>query len=225
MADVKDLFQLAHELVVEGVITTKDVHALSDKMFREVNKRRRLNGDTKEYAGLEFGMTAYKYILDHGGKAEDAMAYALKVHNKTEDWLADVKNRDYYYSKQVVMDSDKHPEQKLMLENKTMDKQALKASRSVNQQVRRLSQYKSVSDILEGLKKTDERQQEEIDVLKATTSGQSGDIQKLKLVAGIKDQPIKEKVLLLKAEGCTQKAVAAYLEVGLRSVQRHWNNS
>lgn len=174
----------------------------------------------KEYFSYDMGLLAYRYILDNGGTAEEALIYAIEIFNKPEEWLADTKNRKYFYSKQVVEKNDDHPQQKLMTDNGTMDRSALKQSHSVNQLIRKLSKSKILSDQLENLKKADTEQQEKILHLEANTITMDTSIDTLYEKLSIEPLSKKDKALLLIKAGHTYKTIASVLGVSERSIKR-----
>lgn len=197
--ELKEFLEKGHELVEEGVMTMAKLHVLHDKWKKCViakNKEEEGYVETS-YASFEFGITAYRHILDNGGDHKEAMEYARDVHDMTTTLLEEVKHNPYIHSKEVVMAHDDHPEQKAMLKDKTMDKSALKSSTTVNQQLKRLSTSKSVHDTLEGLKKTDEQQQGEIDTLRMDSVTHKIDLERLREINNLKDLPPKIKAGLL----------------------------
>jgi hypothetical protein len=177
-------------------------------------------GITRQTIPFEIGCTAYRYVLDSGGSAEEALKYSAKIHDKSVEWLEGVKNNPYYHSSRVVKGHNDHPQQKLMLYNGTMDKSALKSSETVNKQIRKLSKARKLSDTLEGLKLSDRIQQEEIDILKAESVGMKYDIQFLNKVAGLEGEPKKDRAVRMRGLGCTQKAIAESLGVNVRTINR-----
>lgn len=172
----------------------------------------------------EIGMTAYTYVLENGGSAEEAFEYSVTMHSKSIEWLNEIKNHPYYHSAKVVKGHDEHPQQRQMMENGTMDRSALKGSETVNKQIRKLSRYKRVSDKLESLEESDKHQQAQIDKLDADLGVHTTEIAELKRLTGSKGLSNKEKGEVLYRRGCTQKAVADALGVGLRTVKRWWKD-
>lgn len=182
------------------------------------------NGTTRETVPYEIGKTAYEYILESGGSAEEAFEYSVKIHSKSLEWLNEIKNHPYYHSAKVVREHDDHPQQKVMRSNGTMDRSALKSSETVNKQIRKLSRYKKVSDKLESLEANDIHQQAQLDKLDAEVAVSRSDIVELQDKLGAKGLSNKEKGEVLYRRGCTQKAVAEALNVSLPTVKRWWKD-
>ena len=44
-------------------------------------------GITRQTIPFEIGCTAYRYVLDSGGSAEEALKYSAKIHDKSVEWL------------------------------------------------------------------------------------------------------------------------------------------
>ena len=178
----------------------------------------------KEYVGYKFALTAYEYILDNGGSREEALEHSRIIHEKTIEWINDVKNRPYFYTKRVVKTFDTHEEQKLMLSNGTMDKSALMQKQSINQQLGRLSRYKQISDTLEELKENDSQQKQAIGSLEDTVVSHEMDIDRLKEVNQLSEMSPKDKAIKLKAKGYTQKSISKMVGKSERTVRNWWKD-
>lgn len=201
--------------VVQGI------KRMIDREFLEY-KRSREDYIPKEYVGFEFAITAYQYILDNGGNREDALEFSRKIHDKSIEWINDVKNRPYFYTKKVVKKFDTHEEQKKMIANGTMDKSALMQRQSINQQLGRLSKSKQLSDTLEELKQSDKEQSKTIKNLTKTVTSSEIDITRLKELTGLEDIPPKDKAKILKNKGFNQKDIAEMTGKSLRTIKRWW---
>lgn len=181
-------------------------------------------GETRETVPYEIGMTAYRYILENGGSAQEAFEYSVKMHDKSIEWLNEIKNHPYYHSKKVVEEHDNHPQQKIMLNNGTMDKSALKSSETVNKQIRKLSKSKKLSDEHEYLKGNDVKQQKEINKLKGVTTIHTKEIDTLQEISGVGRMSNKEKAYIMYLNGVTQKDVTEELEISIATVKRWWKD-
>lgn len=220
-----NFFQLASELIREGVVDIKDVYGLTDKMIAESVKRHRESDDytPKEYVGLAFATTAYEYILDHGGSKEDAFEYAMEVHDKTEEWMRAVKNRKYYYAREVVNKHDNHPIQKAMLREDIMDRNALTTAGTINQQIGKLSKKRKLYDILNDLRNQVDEHERKIDLLTAKDVAKETYIKELREYTGLKDEDPKTMASQMKAMGCTQKTIAEVVGRTERTIRRWWS--
>lgn len=222
----REFVEEGNRRIDEGEITMARLHSVFNDWRKTIAAKKQEDDDyiPTEYASFEFGMTAYRYILDNGGTHQEAMEYAREVHNMTTTLLDEVKHNPYFHSKEVVMEHDSHPEQIAMLLDKTMDKAALKGSHTVNQQLKRLSTSKGIHDTLEGLKKTDAEQQVEIDYLKGQSVTQDADLRILREINNIPEQSPKDKAKLLKDAGISQKKIAEFLGKDTRTIRRWWKD-
>lgn len=200
----------------------KDVMALSGKLNQYYKYKHTQQEDytPKQYMDFEFVATAYQYILENGGKAEEALSYAADKLEKDYSFVEDAKNNKFFYTRNVVESHETHPKQKKMKKDKTMDKNYLNSSNTANQLTNRLSRAVYLQDQLDELRDTDTRQQIEIDKLKATTDTQEQNIQELQSVVGINTMTNKEKAIFLRKKGHTVKVIAENLGVSESSIKR-----
>ena len=177
----------------------------------------------KEYVGKEVGSTAYFKILDDVvTNAIDALKQAAEEHNKPDGWAEEVKNQKFYYAREVVVEADTHPKQKQMKRNKTMDRNSLTTSTTINQQLTRLKRQKDLSDVLDGLKGETTVLKEEVEGLKALTGDIGTDTDNLYEQLNISKLSKKEKASRMKAKGISQSAISRQLGIGIATVKRWW---
>jgi len=220
--DKKTAVTILKHLVQKGDITMKDAGVISQQLKASIldKQQNQLNYTPKEYISFELGFDAYVYILENGGTAQEALEYAATIHNTPEEVVNQAKNLKFYYAKKVVNEADNHPEQKKMVANKTIDRQALKTSTSANMQLTKLSNYKNISDKLEDLENRDIEQQEQIDTLEARVNIHQSEIDVLKKLSGLENTPIKERIKYLRECGCTHRAIAEALRCSVATVKR-----
>ena len=219
-----DLENYISEAIHNGHLDIKDIKVLENNATQEYLSKVRSDPHhkPKQYLSLEMGLCAYIRILENGGTAQEALEYAAYVHDKPIEYIEDVKNRKFFYAKQVVDHADYHPIQKEMVKNNTIDKNALKSSSSANQQLRKLSMYKSVDDRLTSLEGTVTIHQDNIEDLETRLAVREQEIEQLKVVVGMDNLDPKEICGILKQKGISQKKIAEVTGKSLSTIKRWW---
>lgn len=174
----------------------------------------------KEYFSYDMGLLAYRYILDNGGTAQEALEYAIKVFNKPEEWLEETKNQKYFYSKRVVDSNENHEQQILMTRNGTIDKSALRNTNTVNELIRKLSKSKVLSDQLESLRESDSEQCERIRLLEASKTTIEAGLDKINGHLVLEGLTNKEKAVLLIDKGFSNKVIIEVLGIPKATLYR-----
>lgn len=219
-----ELEQYISEYIHNGTLDMKDIKVLESNATQQYLLKKRSDPDhqPKEYLSLEIGLCAYIRILENGGTAQDALEYAAYVHDKPIEYIEDVKNRKFFYAKQVVNQADQHPVQKEMIKNNTIDRNALKSSSTANQQLRKLSMYKSVDDRLNNLEHTVSEHQENLEDLETRLAVREQEIEQLKSIVGMDSLDSIEICGILKQKGISQKKIAAVTGKSLSTIKRWW---
>lgn len=193
------------------------------------------NYSPKDYVSFEEACTAYGYVLDNACPSEEALEVCRSEHDKDDNWLDDVKNRKFFYAKQVVASFDDHPVQKRMLKDGTMDKQALKGSGTINQQIRRLSQYRATQEKFDSLQQAYDNLTKTIlsldirmeDIKKRLRDVEIENIRQeliirhMREMVDYQDDP-KHLAKIMKERGCTQREVAEEVGKDVRTIKRWW---
>lgn len=216
-----DLDILLSSAIEKGILDRASFEIMKGKALKQLSKQSTI---PSSYMPMDVAYVAYIYILDNGGTAEEALDYAASVYDKPIEFIKEVKNKRFFYSKDIVDMANNHPKQMQMIKNRTIDKSALEQSKTANQQLRRLSKYRSIDDEIESLKEKDKEQQEEIDTLSLRLSETQAEIEILKQYTGVEDMPPKDKASFLKQRGHTQKEVADSVGKSLRTIKSWWKD-
>lgn len=218
---LEDIDKLFEERGIEK--TPANIHRFIDQLqrYNVLVVKRDPDYVPKEYASKEFGMTAYTHVLDHGSEPMEAMLSSAREHGKDGEWVEDVKNRDYYYAAENVVDHDEHPVQKRMMRDGTMDRQSLKGSRSVNQQMRKLHQQRALQARLDSLEDSNDKLEGRVRDLEIDKALKDLESQRTREILDFTVNP-KDLAALMKERGHSQKEVAKATEKGLRTVKRWW---
>lgn len=217
--DKHEYIKLGVGLVQTGNMTRKEFedckHAI-ETQFKQTAMQDP-NYIPKDWVKAPFAITAYTYILENGCTADEAFNHAIEVHGKDEDWLKDAKNYKFYYSKDVVDAHDNHPKQKAMVKRKTIHKSALKASGTVNQQMRTLARDVNVDNRLLDL-------EGDVKHLKGQDKKHATQIQMLKMGFIISDGVSKKDLAMRMKDLFTQKDIADYLDITTRTLRRWYDD-
>ena len=220
------LLELNKEMVLKGKIGIKEIE-VNEKESRKAYVEALKNSDYefKDRICFDTGYIAYRYILENGGEALEALIYACKEMGKDEEFAIEARHRRYMgdgTASKIVEANDTHPQQKLMKENGTLSRDSLKKSSTPNQQLNNLSKNVNLSNTLEELKENDETQKAQITKLEAKDIIQANDIDKLQGFVGIDKTPWDVTGKLLKERGYTQKEVSELVNKSLSTIKRHW---
>ena len=219
-----ELEQYISEYIHNGTLDMKDIKVLESNATQQYLLKKRSDPDhqPKEYLSFEIGLCAYIRILENGGTAQDALEYAAYVHDKPIEYIEDVKNRKFFYAKQVVNQADQHRVQNEMFKYNSIDRNALKSSSTANQQLRKLSMYKSVDDRLNNLEHTVSEHQENLEDLETRLAVREQEIEQLKSIVGMNSLDPIEICGILKQKGISQKKIAAVTGKSLSTIKRWW---
>jgi len=130
-------------------------------ILREIYK----NSDVpkKDYLDYETACIAYEYILEHGVDKWKALAYAISVNNKPEEWLNKgsngVMHRNFLHAKKIVEEYEKHPSQQSIKENTEGLLTGIKSANTPSKLLGKIYKGKTLSDKIDNLR-------EEVDHLK-----------------------------------------------------------
>mgnify|MGYP000403893967 CR=1 FL=1 len=127
----------------------------------------------KYYIGLEVALTAYERMLEVGGTVDDVLCFAAEECEEDIELILGAKHRPFFYSRSVVEEAEKHPVQKAMVRGSHIDKKSLKASKTVSQQLRRLSVYVNLHNRITELEERVDDLQGRTIIQEATTNVQS----------------------------------------------------
>ena len=169
----------------------------------------------KKYVGFEVGLDAYLHHHDTGCSPMEALEYASDLHGMPEGFAQETKHMYYYYAAETVKAADTHPQQKTMMGNGTMDKTRLRNPSSAHNQLTVLGKQRKLSDLVEGLK-------EENTQHKQLLGQHETDIEGLKKLTGMEELSAKEKAVILKSKGYTQKEISGIVGKSLPTIKRWW---
>lgn len=174
----------------------------------------------KDYMDFEFVATAYRYILDNSCTAIEALEYAAITLDYPNDYVVNTKDNKFYYTKTVVDTHDKHPKQKRMLKDKTLNKTLIKKSSSPSQLTNTLSRSVEVQDKLDSLREVDKLQQEEINTLKVSNDKHEQEIKDLQELTGVTTLSLQEQAKYLYDRNHSKTNIAKALGVNRKTISR-----
>lgn len=225
--DIIELYmQSVFEKTMRGEMNIGDIEK-ETKGVREVGThayRNRVEYEPKEYVSKEFADECYKGILESEDSYNEILKLVAGKYDKSEDWLKMVKNRKFFYSKEIVDDNSDHPKQVGMSKRGTFRKKEIRESNTVTQLVKGLEDNRNLDNHLLRL-------MEDVNDLKSTnenltlkTESNSFDVEKINEHLKLTPKNKKEKAVYLKSKGCTYKMIGQELGVNERTIKRWLKN-
>lgn len=215
--------QETEQLINEGTLDRRTLEAKTTKWRHHLNQ---VNGGGGEYLGLLEQLCSYTYILDNKEvSVEDAFNHMAEMFGKPEEFIQEVKNKRFYFSREVVKASDDHPQQKVMIKNGTMDRTVLSGAKTANRQLKLLKKQKDLSDALEDLKQTVNENKETITVLQVVEDVHGKTINSIAHLLGCDGVPVEEIAVKLRDAGFKIKDIANHLQLSTRTVKRYLANN
>lgn len=206
----------------QGLISRKQLEYLSTVSRRKLNELLS-EGNDKEYLNLEQGIAAYSKILETGITAQEALEYVAECYGKDKEWVDEVKNNNYLHSKKVFYHHKDNPTQKAMKRDGTLRPKALKDSKTPNRQLIELYGQRKLHSTLNDLKATNSDLSSKVEDLEATSVITESNVDVVMDILDIDRLTQKQKASKLKAKGITQKKIAEFLGVSLRTIKRWWD--
>lgn len=168
--DLQGKFNDVIDAIEEGIIDPSVAQAYKQKLNKaQVNYYKGKKDHVfKARLNLDMGIDAYLYVLENSASPDEALAYTQKIHDLTDEFIAEAKNNKYMNTntaREVVKAHDNHPRQKRMKEEGKMDRSTLVDSKSPNQQLLRLHRQTLLDDTINYLSKTCEDSKLRIDIL------------------------------------------------------------
>ena len=207
--------------IEQGMVSRSFLEKLNKLSVRKLNETL-ADGTKKEYLNLEQGTEAYSKILDTGITAQEALEYVAQCYGKDEEWVREVKDNNYLHAKTVVAHHKDHPVQKAMIKDGSMRTKALRSSKTPNHQLRELHAQRKLHTTLTDLKTNDTILTSKIEGLEVQTVVMDTNLDTVMDLMGIEKLTAKEKASKLKAKGITQKCIADYLGVPIRTMKTWW---
>lgn len=208
--ELEELYEQIQGYVIEGLISEDDLIKLGDTIGKYAKS---LKADpNKEYFSKHDGEFCYKGVLE--GKSYKVMLNDLQeLLEKSEQWLEDIRNNRYAHSKDTVNTFEDHPKQVEMSKYKTIDKTALRKSRSLVELIKRLEMYVTTHDNLMNLNK-------DVEALKASDVEKSARIKRLEEAAGLSELSDRELCKRLYEAGFKQVDLADRFNKDARTIRR-----
>ena len=211
-SSINELLEVINQRIEDGEIGIAEASVITKQMNQSV---RGMFTNTEESVTREALESGYQHILN-GYSKEQAEGVIIDKQDKDEDWWNKVKNKDCFISKDVVMSFDDHPKQKRMVREKTMDKVAVKSSKTANQLLRRVEHCVNMDGHIQDKKQL----REEVDDLKKS-------LEETKRRLSVVEQTptnTKEIIQYYKQQGMKQREVVELTGYSMRTVKRWWNN-
>lgn len=206
----------------QGLISRRQLEYLSKVSTRKLNELLS-EGNDKEYLNLEQGIKAYSKILETGITAQEALEYVAECYGKDQDWINEVKNNNYLHAKEVFYKHEDHVVQKAMAKDGTLRRKALKNSKTPNSQLIELHGQRKLHSTLNDLKDNNNKLYDKVEDLEATTVITESNVDTVMDILDIDRLTSKDKASKLKAKGITQKKIAEFLGVNIKTVKRWWS--
>lgn len=219
-----EFYESLQNHVIDGDLTGDDLILLSKVLS---SYGRSLKADpNKEYFSKEDGDFCYQGVLE-GKSYRDVLLDLSKALEKPDEWLKSVRNNSYMYSKETVNSFEEHPKQMEMNEQKTIDKIALKKSRSLVELIKRLEMYVTIHNRLQALDDkvnhlldAENSFNTEIEDLKKQDLDKSLRIHRLETLAGVTEMGDKDLCKKLFKMGVKQKVLSEKFDVSVRTIKR-----
>lgn len=191
--------------------------ALSAKLEQAAKRKFQSAEDyePKVYMSFEEGVTTYGHILNTGATANEAFKHTSEVHDKPEGWVDDIKNRKFFYAREVVKHFDDHPMQAKMMKDGIMDRHSLTTSNTMNQQARKLSRQVRFQNAWDDLNE----EVESLQYLKVENLKNVAHIESLQELLDHHTDP-KSLAVLMHSQGYTKTFIAKDLGVNRKTVTR-----
>ncbi len=179
----------------------------------------------KVYPKLDETDTAYKYVLDTGDKAKEALEHTAEQYNKSNDWVDKVKHNRIHPQilKTVMKKNENHPVSLAMKEKNVLNlntKRGLKEAKSINALLNALSSNVNLTKRVEALEEAVlvlagqiDSHTEELDTLGTRIATLEEDLKPPKVA-------LKELALEMAQEGYKRDEIATELGKSKRTIQR-----
>lgn len=203
-------------------ITTKDIHvatAEANSMSRK--KLADLCGDREQHLTWSIANDAYRYVLEEGVTAKEALIFAARKNSKEFDLVyAEKSNQSKGLNKSVIKSHKEHPVQVDMQKKGKLRMIDLKNSQNVWQLLNTLNGFVTAYEEVCQLEDAINR----LDTLENEMALAKAEIELLKDVTNLSGLSSREKAGILKRKGITQSDIAKVVGVSVSTMKRWWSS-